>query len=113
MGLFPFTMSTPSDDVPTRAGVTPAAETHQEKAPLTSISDIGIRTDRNARHRRTMEDTHTYVDGFMDDSKCGSLESTMVMVESKLLNSSVTTFMWFLLRSSVPLQTRERLLKRL
>merc|ERR1712137_1373620 len=69
--LFPFTMSAPSDDVPTRAGVTPAAETHQEKAPLTSISDIGIRTDRNARHRRTMEDTHTYVDGFMDDSKCG------------------------------------------
>merc|ERR1712137_408068 len=67
----PFAMSAPSEDVPTRAGVVPAAETPQEKPNLTSISDIGIRVDRNARHRRTMEDTHTYIDGFMDDPKCG------------------------------------------
>merc|ERR1719498_696915 len=64
-------MSASSEDVPTRAGATPAAETPQEKPELTSISDIGIRVDRNARHRRTMEDTHTYVDGFLDDPKCG------------------------------------------
>jgi len=34
------------------------------EAPLTSIKEIGIFADRNARHRRTMEDEHVWIDGF-------------------------------------------------
>ena len=30
-------------------------EEKKERPPLSSIQDLGIRTDRNARHRRTME----------------------------------------------------------
>jgi len=49
------------------------AETPKEDAPkqYTSIQDFGLKADRNSRHRRTMEDTHTHVDGFCDNPKWG------------------------------------------
>jgi len=40
------------------------AEESTNTPSLSSIQDIGIKTDRNARHRRTMEDTHTWKDSF-------------------------------------------------
>eukprot|EP00276_Gloeochaete_wittrockiana_P016059 CAMPEP_0184335046 /NCGR_PEP_ID=MMETSP1089-20130417/3675_1 /TAXON_ID=38269 ORGANISM="Gloeochaete wittrockiana, Strain SAG46.84" /NCGR_SAMPLE_ID=MMETSP1089 /ASSEMBLY_ACC=CAM_ASM_000445 /LENGTH=295 /DNA_ID=CAMNT_0026659521 /DNA_START=29 /DNA_END=916 /DNA_ORIENTATION=- len=48
---------------PAAAAAAPAAA---EKPPLTSVADIGVCCDRNARHRRTMEDAHVIKDGFGD-----------------------------------------------
>lgn len=56
-------------DVPVREPQN-AEPQKKERPPLTAIKDLGICADRNARHRRTMEDCHTFKDGFMDDPNC-------------------------------------------
>merc|ERR1711934_4584 len=47
------------------AAAAPPAEEKKKKKP-TSIKALGVSCDRNARHRRTMEDAHVYIDGFGD-----------------------------------------------
>lgn len=58
--------ATPPAAVPAeQPAANPAAPQVKERPPLTSIKDIGISADKNARFRRTMEDTHTFQDGFL------------------------------------------------
>jgi len=56
-------------------GATPPATDSSEKKQTpksyTSIKDFGLKADRNSRHRRTMEDTHTHVDGFCGNANWG------------------------------------------
>lgn len=66
--------ATPEPDTPKVADSSNSnndAEEKKGKTPLTSVADLGIHHDRNARYRRTMEDAHVYVDGFGGESTQG------------------------------------------
>mmetsp|Transcript_89 Transcript_89/g.311 ORF Transcript_89/g.311 Transcript_89/m.311 type:complete len:310 (-) Transcript_89:79-1008(-) len=57
----------------TEAKPATAAAAKKETKPkvFTSVKDLGICHDRNARYRRTMEDEYAYVDGFMGEPTQG------------------------------------------
>jgi len=61
----PTTPPTATEAAPAEAAEEPAKKT------LTSVKSLGISHDRNARFRRTMEDAHTFVDGFGGNPKTG------------------------------------------
>jgi len=43
----------------------------ETKPAKTSVKQVGVAQDRNARYRRTMEDAHIEIDGFGDDPTAG------------------------------------------
>lgn len=59
-------------DSKTAVAAAPAKDASAAKPKVfTSVKDLGICHDRNARYRRTMEDEYAYEDGFMGDPTQG------------------------------------------
>eukprot|EP00013_Stygamoeba_regulata_P023846 CAMPEP_0177649274 /NCGR_PEP_ID=MMETSP0447-20121125/11292_1 /TAXON_ID=0 /ORGANISM="Stygamoeba regulata, Strain BSH-02190019" /LENGTH=283 /DNA_ID=CAMNT_0019152007 /DNA_START=262 /DNA_END=1109 /DNA_ORIENTATION=+ len=63
----PTTQTDCAEDAPTP--ILPSSEPPPGPCSTTyaSVKDVGVAADRNARHRRYMEDAHTFIDRFFDD----------------------------------------------
>eukprot|EP01097_Dermamoeba_algensis_P004643 TRINITY_DN3005_c0_g1_i1.p1 TRINITY_DN3005_c0_g1~~TRINITY_DN3005_c0_g1_i1.p1 ORF type:complete len:344 (+),score=79.64 TRINITY_DN3005_c0_g1_i1:111-1142(+) len=61
--------STPAAPTETPAEVPTQAESHTGGVPI--VKDVGVSADRNARHRRFMEDAHTSEPNLTGDNKHG------------------------------------------